>query len=109
MKESELERILADEVRKEGGRTYKWVSPGNGGVPDRIVCFPGGEIYFVELKTESGRVSPQQKIQLNRLIGLGQRAVIVRGMDGLIRFFRDTGREYAAKRLEEKYGGGDAL
>lgn len=108
MKESELERILVEEVRKEGGRAYKWVSPGNDGVPDRIVFFPNGELYFIELKTDTGRVSSQQKIQLNRLSGLGQKAKIVRGMDGLIRFFRESGREYVAKKLEERYGGGEA-
>ena len=104
MKESDLEKILVDETRKEGGWAYKWASPGNDGVPDRIVCFPDGEIYFVELKTETGRVSPQQKIQLNRLNGFGQKAVIVRGLAGLIRFFRETGREHVAKKLEERYG-----
>lgn len=93
MTESELERILVHEVRKDGGRAYKWVSPGNDGVPDRIVFFPGGKVYFVELKTEKGRVSAQQKIQLRRLEELGQKAVIVKGMAGLIEFFRMTGRE----------------
>lgn len=108
MKESELERILVEEVRKEGGRAYKWVSPGNDGVPDRIVFFPDGEIYFIELKTDTGRVSPQQKIQLNRLSSLGQKAKIVRGMDGLIRFFRESGREYISTNLHIRYGGGEA-
>ena len=104
MREHELERILVDEVRKEGGRAYKWISPGNDGVPDRIVFFPHGEIYFVELKADDGRVSAQQKIQMIRLRNLGQQAVVVRGLDGLIRFFRETGREYVAKKLEERYG-----
>ena len=54
MTESELEKILVEEVRKAGGRAYKWVSPGNIGVPDRIVFFPGGKVYYVELKTERG-------------------------------------------------------
>lgn len=108
MKESDLEKILVEEVRKEGGRAYKWISPGNDGVPDRIVFFPNGEVYFVELKADSGRVSPQQKIQLNRLDGLGQKTRVIRGMDGLTHFFRTTGREYVAKKLEDKYGGGEA-
>ena len=108
MKESELERILTEEVRREGGKAYKWVSPGNVGVPDRIVFFPDGEIYFVELKTDNGKVSPQQKIQLNRLNGLGQDARVIRGMDGLISFFRETRREHIAKKLERRRRGGDA-
>lgn len=93
MTESELEKILVDEVRKAGGRAYKWVSPGNIGVPDRIVFFPGGKVYYVELKTERGRISAQQKIQMRRLEALGQTVRVVKGMAGLIDFFRMTGRE----------------
>lgn len=105
MRESELERILVEEVRKAGGRAYKWISPGNDGVPDRIIFFPDGEVYFVELKTDTGKLSPQQKIQLARLKDLGQRTTVVRGTEGLIRFFRETGREYTAKKLESRFGG----
>ena len=107
MKESELERILVEEVRKEGGKAYKWVSPGNDGVPDRIVFFPGGDVYFVELKTETGTVSAQQDIQLKTLARLDQAAMVVRGIKGLIEFFRIVGKNHIADRLEKKYGGGD--
>lgn len=108
MKESELERILVEEVRKEGGRAYKWVSPGNDGVPDRIVFFPGGEVYFVELKTETGKISPKQDVQLRILARLDQNAMVVRGIRGLIEFFRLTGRGHVANTLTNRYGGGDA-
>ena len=108
MKESELERILVEEVRKEGGKAYKWVSPGNDGVPDRIVFFPGGDVYFVELKTETGTVSAQQDIQLKTLARLDQAAMVVRGIKGLIGFFRMAGKDRVADRLEKRYGmGGD--
>ena len=50
MREKDIEKILVAEVRKLGGRAYKWVSPGNDGVPDRIVIFPGKTPVFVELK-----------------------------------------------------------
>ena len=40
MLEREIEKKLVDGVRKLGGRAYKFVSPGNDGVPDRIVVFP---------------------------------------------------------------------
>ena len=93
MKESELERILVDEVRNVGGKAFKWISPGNDGVPDRIVFFPGGKVYYVELKTERGRISAQQKIQMRRLEELGQTVRVVKGMAGLIDFFRMTGHE----------------
>lgn len=108
MKESELERIFVDEIRKEGGKAYKWVSPGNDGVPDRIVFFPEGEIYFIELKADGGRVRGAQLVQIRRLDSLGQFAAVVEGMGGMIRFFRDIGRGYISDRLEKRYGGGDA-
>ena len=108
MKESELERILVEEVRKEGGKAYKWVSPGNDGVPDRIVIFPGGKIYFVELKTDRGRLSGPQLVQIRYLDALGQFAAEVKGIVGLIKFFRDIGKKRIADRLEKRYGmGGD--
>lgn len=69
--EKDIERKLAKGVEQLGGRSYKWVSPGNTGVPDRIVIFPDGRVEFVELKTISGKVRPLQRIQINRLQRLG--------------------------------------
>lgn len=50
MNESTIEAYLRDKVREASGRAYKFVSPGNDGVPDRLVCLPGGKAVFVELK-----------------------------------------------------------
>ena len=36
MKESELERRFCRLVEQAGGKAYKFVSPGNSGVPDRV-------------------------------------------------------------------------
>ena len=41
MREKEIEKILVTGVKKLGGRAYKCASPGNDGVPDRIVILPG--------------------------------------------------------------------
>lgn len=108
MKESEIESILVSEIRKAGGRSYKWVSPGNSGVPDRIVFLPGGKVIFVELKTESGKVSAQQKIQINRIQSLGQDVRVVRGIRGLIDFFYAVDQGAIAAKLRKRYEGGDA-
>lgn len=108
MKESELESILVSEIRKVGGRSYKWVSPGNSGVPDRIVFLPGGKVIFVELKTDSGKVGAQQKIQINRIQSLGQDVRVVRGIRGLIDFFYAVDQGAIAAKLRKRYEGGDA-
>ena len=50
MRESELERKFCRLVGQSGGKAYKFTSPGNSGVPDRLVVLPEGRIGFVELK-----------------------------------------------------------
>lgn len=50
MLEEELERKLVNEVKQLDGRAYKFVSPGNAGVPDRLVILPGGKVGFAEIK-----------------------------------------------------------
>lgn len=79
MRESEVERMLVDGIRKLGGRAFKWVSPGNAGVPDRIVVLPGCPAVFVELKTVTGKLTPLQKVQLKRLKDMGQAVRVLYG------------------------------
>ena len=72
MRESEIEKILVDGIRKLGGRAFKWVSPGNDGVPDRIVVLPGYPAIFVEMKTVTGKLTSLQRVQIERLQKMGQ-------------------------------------
>ena len=88
MLESEIEKKLVREIRKMGGMAYKFVSPGNTGVPDRIVILPG-VITFVELKTETGRLSPGQKRQIGKLQNLGMKVVVLHGMKELEEFLNE--------------------
>lgn len=104
MKESKVEEILRQEVRKLGGIAYKWVSPGNAGVPDRIVIFPGRSPVFVEMKAEKGVLSDLQQMQIARLKKLGQKVAVVYGIDGLIQFFQDQGFAETSKALDCRYG-----
>lgn len=96
MREKDIEQKLTQGVKRLGGRAYKWTSPGNDGVPDRIVIIPGRPPVFVELKTETGRLSPLQKIQIKRLQDLGQDARVLYGLQQVEEFLTEC-------------GGGDAL
>lgn len=60
MRESDIERYLRKQVEANGGKCWKWVSPGRRGVPDRIVIMPGGVIAFVELKAPGKTERPDQ-------------------------------------------------
>ena len=90
-------------MRRLGGRAYKWVSPGNDGVPDRIVIFPDRRPVFVELKADNGKLSALQQVQIRRLRELGQRAEVVKGIDGLSQFFQDIGYEDTSKAIDCRY------
>ena len=71
MKESSVERKLVEGCRKAGALAWKFTSPGRSGVPDRVVLLPGGQLIFVELKTETGRLTALQKQTHNLLKGYG--------------------------------------
>jgi hypothetical protein len=61
MLESIIEQYLVRQVKHCNGWAFKWASPGNRGVPDRIV-FLNKQIWFIELKSTTGKRSTQQKI-----------------------------------------------
>lgn len=104
MREKEIEKVLTTEVKKLGGRAYKFVSPGNNGVPDRMVVFPGQAPVFVELKTGKGQLSALQEVQIRRLRELGQKVFVAKGIDGVSQFLQDMGFEEASKALDCRYG-----
>ena len=93
MLERQIEEKLRIEIKKMGGLAYKFVSPGNIGVPDRIVILPTGKVWFVELKTENGRLTPSQSHQIDRLMKLGGNVCVLYGNDEVNRFLTVCRRE----------------
>lgn len=89
MKEKDIEQRLRKSVKELGGIAYKFISPGNMGVPDRMVCLPGGVLIFVELKTEIGTLTPVQKAQIGYLKNLGQDVRVLYGLADVERFIAE--------------------
>ena len=89
-REANLERSFCNRLRKAGCLVYKFVSPGNDGVPDRIVITPGGRVIFVELKTERGKLSDIQKFQIGRLKEHEQDVRVLYGANEVDRFVVDV-------------------
>lgn len=79
--EKEIERRMGDMLKRRGCLYYKFESPGNPGVPDRIVITPEGRIVFVELKTRTGRLSGIQERQIARMRGNRAEVRMVKGWD----------------------------
>lgn len=78
MRESEVENYLVWLVETSGGKTYKFKSPNQRGVADRVVCMPNGETWFIELKRpKGGRLAPLQAIFRDQVIALQQRYALL--------------------------------
>lgn len=104
MLEKDIEKVLVSSIRAEGGRAYKFTSPGNAGVPDRMVCLPGGFIAFVELKTETGKLTDLQAVQIRRLKDMGQRVYVSYGIRGIVDFLYECGLYERAEKVRKHYG-----
>ena len=79
MLEKEIERRMVQTVKDRGGLCYKFVSPNNPGVPDRIIITPDGRVVFVELKTEIGRLARIQKWQISEMQKRGADVRVAKG------------------------------
>lgn len=92
MREKDIEIYLRDEVKKIGGIAYKFESPGNDGVPDRLVVLPLDRIYFVELKAPGKKPRPLQVRQMNRLEALGCDVRVIDSKQGVDQFIEEVER-----------------
>ena len=88
MRETKIEGWLRDQVKRLGGLCLKFVSPGNVGVPDRIIIL-SGHVIFVELKTDTGRLSPKQVAMHRIMQSRGADVRVVYGMDEVRQLVRD--------------------
>lgn len=85
-KENRVEQRLIDGVEALGGITFKFVSPGRAGVPDRVVILPGGDVHFVELKAMGGKPSRIQLRRISQLRKLDVTALVLTGIDEVERY-----------------------
>ncbi len=76
-KEVSIEKYFKDKVESIGGKTYKFASPGQRDVPDRIALFPNGRLIFAELKRPGETPTPGQTWEINELQNYGQIVVVL--------------------------------
>lgn len=96
MLEKDLEKKLVLGIKKLGGKAFKFVSPGNVGVPDRLIVMPEGRMFFVELKTDTGKLSKLQGRQIEFLIKMGCEVVVSYGLQGVTDILKVLENEHAA-------------
>ena len=77
MLERDIEKYLVRKVAWLGGKAYKFSSPSNRSVPDRLCCMPYGIIKFVECKATGKKPTPLQAKVIGDLRGLGNEVFVV--------------------------------
>ncbi len=60
IREKDIEAKVVKYAKSQGCLCYKFVSPSNRGVCDRVVIAPGGEVLFLELKAPGQEPTPLQ-------------------------------------------------
>ena len=75
--EADLEKWCREQATKSGGYLLKWVSPGNKGVPDRILLMPKYSAYL-EFKNKTAQLEPLQETWRKRIIKLELTHYVVR-------------------------------
>lgn len=96
MRESKIESYLVWHVMRLGGRAYKFASPSQRGVADRIVCLPNGQTWFIELKAPGGRLSALQEIFAQQMKALGQRYACLWSTEQIDAFIKEVSGEHGA-------------
>ena len=93
MLEKQIENKLTRSVKKAGGISLKFVSPGFAGIPDRLVLLPDGMCAFVELKAPGKHMRPLQTVRHRMLQKLGFKVYVidsVEQIEGVINDIRAT-------------------
>ena len=79
MLEKQIERKLAEEVKKLNGMCLKQTSLA--GIPDRLVLMPGGKMAFVELKAPGEKPRKLQQVRIKQLRKMGFMCFMVDGLE----------------------------
>lgn len=88
MLEGKIEKKLVRDIKKLGGQCLKFTSPGNAGVPDRIIMMPHGKIHFVELKAPGEKPRPLQVAVHEEFEALGFKVVVIDTPEGVDSFIK---------------------
>ena len=90
MKEREVERYFKAQLEKRGAIVWKFVSPGQAGVPDRIVLLPDGRVIFAEMKAPGEKPRPLQRAVFTRMERAGHPVRIIDSREAVRDFMEEV-------------------
>jgi len=70
VREAYIERRVTELAKAKGWLSFKWVSPSQRGVPDRMY-FKDGKLVLVEFKAPGKKPTPYQEAIHRRLLAAG--------------------------------------
>ena len=76
MIENQVEQYLIKKVSALGGKAWKFVSPGNAGVPDRLITY-NSKAFFVEVKRPGGKPRALQKATVAQIRATGMKVYCI--------------------------------
>lgn len=88
MNEKILERKLKTKTKKLGCLCLKFTSPGQRGVPDRIILLPGGKVRFAEIKTPGQKTTPIQNHVFEKFKAFGFDVAVIDSEESLENFLK---------------------
>jgi len=80
MLEKDIERKSAQWAKRNDWLTYKFTSPAQRGVPDRVFI-KGGRVVFIEYKTAKGRTTKLQDLVIAAMRAHGAEVYVCRSVD----------------------------
>ena len=89
-RERTIEADAKRDIEAAGGWVLKWKSPGQNGVPDRIVFWPE-TMHFVEFKRPKGTPRSNQVTVHKRLLTYGHRVVVLDSREAVAAYIKKYG------------------
>ena len=90
IKERDVERYFKAQLEKRGALVFKFVSPGQTGVPDRVVLLPGGRVVFAEMKAPGEKPRPLQRAVFARMARAGHPVYIIDSREAVKEFMEEV-------------------
>ena len=83
MKESEIQAYCIKHLRQQGYKVIRLMNTGERGIPD-VLVIGLNDLFFIEFKTQKGRLSKIQKYQMKDLQERGFKTYVIRSLNDLI-------------------------
>lgn len=80
--EQSIQTAIKNKLERDGWTVVKLISTSMAGIPD-LMALKDGKARFIEVKSESGKLSVLQQHRINQLRAMGFDAIVARSINDL--------------------------